>query len=483
MAINPLSARARQAGIPGLLARERFETLQGFLTTPHVVRGSTEVYEIVSGQSLTLATGPLFLSGVRFRFTSNRAWNGTPGIIVPDGCFVDILNIECTTAATTLKNMVRVMGGARIGEIRMIAPQQVNNASDFDVSCINVVGPNAHIGRVYSEAFDKVISFGGQISNVENSGGGAHYCSLGELVAVGYQKALQVKGSRGFSAGSIMAHTRSEFAQVSPGRNVVHIDDCDMLNIDQIIGRNTTEHGIYVSGGEGDNTAGINGTRFLNFGQISLSDVGQTGVKIKSNRDAGLGGTNHPHMSVNIGSVSVRGAGVMSDLEDPDDPGSGNSDGLRVENVLHLNVGNVTVFANDTFGTPSSAYGIHLNGVQYGSIAAATVASCQRAGLYIRDHRGDNGRFSLPALTVLDAKSHAVHLRHPTGAIRSYHIKGRADTVAGNLIRIEGSGTEAPSGSASYIEMDYTKVTGSVLVRSGDPDIKVKTTDMNSTFT
>ena len=57
------------------------------------------------------------------------------------------------------------------------------------------------------------------------------------------------------------------------------------------------------------------------------------------------------------------------------------------------------------------------------------------------------------------------------------------DKVAGDLIRIEGSGNEAPSGAESFIEMDYTKVTGSPLVRTGDPDIKVKTTNMNSTFT
>lgn len=506
MALGPKSAYDRQSGYmqsiadietiqqqiasgalgPGLLTREKFAAgragTASFLTTPHVIR-STSTYDIAAADSITLATGPLFLTGTTFNFTENRAWNGEPGIIVPSGCYIDVLNIICTTACTTLKNMVRVMGDARIGEIRIVAPMQVNNIGDYDVSAINVVGPNVHIGRVYSERFDKVISFGGQITSVANSGGGAHNCYLGELIAFGYQKALQVKGSSRFTAGSIIAQVRSSFSEVGPGRNVVHIDDCDVVNIGQVNGSNSTEHGIYVSGGNGDNAAGIAMSSRINFGEINLTDCGQTGVKLKADQNAGAAGADFPHMSITIGSLSVRGAGATTDLADPSDPGSGNSDGLRVENVEHLNVGSLFVAPNGAYGTVSCGYGLHLDGVRLGVVSQAMIMGSQRASLYVRDYRGNNGRVSVPDLMVMDSKSHAVHFSHTTGTVRQYHIKGRADTVAGNLIKIEGPGSEAPSGSQSYIEMDYTKVTGAVLDRTGDADIKVKTTNLDTAFT
>ena len=485
MAISPLSARARQNGIPGLITQERVATLNDFLTAAQVVRGATEVYEIAAGETVTLGNGPLFLSGVRFRFTANRAWNGVPGIIVPIGCHVDVLNIECTTACTTLQNMVRLMGYCSVGEIRLVAPQQVNNITNQAVSCVNVVGPYAHIGAVHCEAFDKVISIGGRVwrEDIEVPAlvtGGAHYSTLGSLSVVGYQKALHIQGSRGVAVGTVTASGRSEFAAVAPGRNVVHIDDCDLITVQSVNGRDSTEHGVYVSGGNGDNDAGVVGSRAITFGDIRLVNSGQCGVKAKADDDVGA----VPHNSLTIGSLTILGANKMVPDPPPDPSGVQNADGLRLENIEHFNIGSVTVFSSGNYGTVSCNAGIHLSGTQTGLIGSAVLASCAKAALYIRDYRNNNGRVSLQNLLILDAKSHAVHVVSTNGnTTRQMHIKGRADTVAGDLIRIEGPGTEAPSGSESFIEMDYTKVTGSPLVRTGDPDIKVKTTNMNSTFT
>jgi len=302
------------------------------ISIPETVRVSGTVYTI------SAAIAP-YVSNTTFKITTNFG-TSTAAIALVSGLYIDRLSIVVSAQVSSLDRGLIISDNTTINSLSVIANAERPLTGDSNLDgFIQIRGSNVCINDIYARNFARAL-IAYQVSAVR----------LGYIQTEKCLNSIFFREVNNSSIETLITTGKSILTSANPGEDGLLVEDCAECSFNVLRIADQGEHGIYIGGGSALNS------RNLNFNSVETIRTGQCGFKIKANVI--------PHQNITINSLSVFDAAWQST------PGP-NEDGLRVENVTGLNVGNI--FVATLSGTSSCFYGMYLDGVRNVNIAGGHI--------------------------------------------------------------------------------------------------------------